>query len=168
MKVSGAISSWAAAVAGLLALGAAGSAADGTPPVMPLPHALTAVASPQGAGARPVQLTLTGRAELQCGRVGPGPVVVTLPAGERMPATIPAAAVSVNGTTPAAVTRNGRAVSLTLPRPRGVICDVIGPGTVTVSFRRAAALGNPAKPGLYTVTLKVGGQTETGRLRVVA
>lgn len=168
MRISGLVGSSAAALAGLLAAGAAGSAADGTPPVMPLPHTLTAVALPARAGARPMQLTLTERAELQCGRVGPGPIVVTLPAGERWPATIPAAAVSVNGTAPTAVTRDGRAVALTMPRPGGVICDVIGPGTVTVRFRRSALLGNPGKPGLYTVTLKVRGQTQSGRLRIVA
>lgn len=170
MRISGLGSSaaFAGLLAGVLATGAAGSAADGTPPVMPLPHTLTAVAQPARAGARPMQLTLTERAELQCGRVGPGPVIVTLPAGERMPATIPAAAVSVNGTAPTAVERAGRAVTLTLPRPGGVICDVIGPGTVTIRFRRSALLGNPGKPGLYTVTLKVRGQTQSGRLRIVA
>lgn len=168
MKVSSAIGSSAAAFAGFLTLGAGGSAVDGTPPVMPLGHTLTAVAEPARAGARPMQLTLTERAELQCGRIGPGPIVVTLPAGERMPARISPDAVSVNGAAPAAVTRDGRAVSLTPARPPGVICDVIGPGTVTVRFRRAAGLGNPGKPGLYTVTLKVRGQAETARLRIVA
>ena len=39
------------------------------------------------------------------------------------------------------------------PRPE-VMCDVIGPGRLTIAFSRAAGLGNPAAAGSYTVTAR--------------
>jgi hypothetical protein len=93
-------------------------------------------------------------------------VIVVLPAAERVPAAIGAADVLVNGGTPKGVVLTGHVVSITLPRTSGFTCDVIGPGTVTVVFTRAANLGNPATPGTYAVSLRAGRNSATARLIV--
>jgi len=108
--------------------------------------------SPAQAGARPVALTLRLGYEMQCGYPGPGPVVVQLPAAEMVPARIARTAVLVNGKSAPGVQVTGRAVMVALPPRPQVMCDVIGPGTLTVVFTRAAGLGNPSRAGNYTVT----------------
>lgn len=121
-------------------------------------------ALPATAGARPVRLELALRLDLQCGRPGPGPLLVSLPAAAAVPATIPRKAVLVDGAPPLAVFVMGHAVRLALPRPTGVTCDSIGPGTVTVVFTRAADLGNPARPGSYRIGLTLGSRGAVARL----
>ena len=32
------------------------------------------------------------------------------------------------------------------------MCDVIGPGRLTIAFNRSAGLGNPARAGAYTIS----------------
>ena len=84
---------------------------------------------------------------------------MSLPAASTVPDAIPRAAVLVDGHPPASVTVSGRVVRLGLQRPNGIICDVIGPGAVTVVFTRAAGLGNPKRPGGYPVTMRLGLRT---------
>jgi hypothetical protein len=145
----------AAAVAALLA----GAAAA-------LPQSATVAASPARAGARPAALTLRLSYEMQCSYPGPGPVVVRFPAAERVPARIAASAVLVNGKTAPSVGVAGRTVSVALPPRPQIMCDVIGPGTLTIAFTRAAGLGNPARAGSYVVTATRQGTSLAARLAI--
>jgi hypothetical protein len=113
-----------------------------------------------------VRLDLEMSFELQCGRPGGGPAFVSLPTASSVPERIPLAAVLVDGHPPASITVSGRVVRLGLPRPTGIICDVIGPGVVTVVFTRAAGLGNPRLPGRYLVTMRLGLQTAVATFAV--
>lgn len=103
-------------------------------------------------GARPVVVKLTLRYLMQCGYPGPDPIVITFPQRERVPATIAAAHVLVDGKPAPAVKVSGRVVTVSLPPPPQVMCDVIGRGAVKVAFTRAARLGNPTKVGKYAIT----------------
>lgn len=155
-----------AALAGLLV----SSGAATPPPVTPIARMLLPVGSAQAralparAGARPVRLELAIRLRLQCGRPGPGPVLVSLPAAVAMPATIARDAVLVDGAPPVSLFVKGHVIRLALPRPVGVTCDSIGPGTVRVVFTRAAGLGNPEQPGSYRIGLSVGTRGAVARL----
>lgn len=148
------------ALAGAAALAAAPAAAT---PLAPL----TATVSPRSAGARPVALTVKARfAELQCGRVVRGPLLLGLPQALRVPRRIAAAAVTIDGVATVGVRVSGHVLSLKPAPPKGVICDVIGPGTVTLAVRRGAGLGNPLRAGSYRLWLRLGAQTVAGRLVV--
>jgi len=133
--------------------------------VLPL-NTATAVATPATAGARPAALTLTLRYEMQCGRPGAGPIVVSLPAAERVPHAIARANVLVDGKAPRSVSVSGHAVTIALVLPHGITCMVIGPGTLTVSFTRAAGLGNPAAAGRYRAGVRVGARTFAPRFTI--
>lgn len=116
-----------------------------------LVHTATVMLSSARAGAEPVALTLELGYEMQCGYPGPGPVVITFPVAERVPAVLSRAEVLVGGHPAVSVGVSGHSVSVGLaPEPR-VMCDVIGPGRLTVQFTSAAGLGNPSRPGSYTV-----------------
>jgi hypothetical protein len=115
--------------------------------------------------ARPVALKLKFGSELQCGQpVGP-PLTVTLPAAERVPRKIAPSTVVVNGGKPSSVTVAGRMLTIRIPRPE-VLCDVIGPGTIAITFTRASNLGNPARIGTYHVSVHRGTQVVTGTLAI--
>jgi hypothetical protein len=102
------------------------------------------------AGARPVVVTLQLHYEMQCGWPGPGSLVFRFPAAA-LPARIPAGSVLVNGRHATATTSSAtpREVSVALPARPQIMCDLIGPGTVTVVFTRAARVGNPKAAGSY-------------------
>jgi hypothetical protein len=117
---------------------------------------LVARAAPSERGARPAALRLVLRTELQCGRLGGGPIVVVLPAAERMPAALHVGDVRVNGSALDA-SLTGHVVSIALPKTIGPTCDSIAPGTVSVVFTKAANLGNPVAAGTYPVSLRVRG-----------
>ena len=72
------------AVLGIAVSSAAGAEAHSVAP-QTLPASAAVTLSSPRAGARPVVLTLRMRYEMQCARPGPGPLVVTFPAGERLP-----------------------------------------------------------------------------------
>jgi hypothetical protein len=118
----------------------------------------TAQVRPRDAGAKPVQLTLTLRRELQCGRLRGSSVLVVLPRAFSLPRRIAPDAVAVRGAAPAgvSVSRATHAVRIALQPPHGIICDSIAPGSVAIVFAKAAALGNPAKPGSYDVSVTAG------------
>jgi hypothetical protein len=99
-----------------------------------------------------VALTLELRYEMQCGHPGPGPLAITFPAAERLPAGLTASDVLVNGHATTNVSREGRTVSVALPIQHGPLCDVIAPGVLKIVFTRSAALGNPAAAGTYSLT----------------
>lgn len=144
-------------------LPAAVTAAALATPVAPL----TATATPARAGARPVALAVTAPlAEVQCGRVVRGPVVLGLPRAMRLPALIRPASVRLQGAVPASVRVVGHTLVLQPAPPKGVICDSIGPGVVRIVVRPAARLGNPSRRGSYRLWLRAGAQTVSGRLVV--
>jgi hypothetical protein len=127
----------------------------------------TAVVSPATSGERPAALTLDLRYEMTCGQPGMGPVVVVLPATMLVPAAIARTAVLVRGRPAPSVYVKGHVITIGLPRPPLVICQSIGLGRLTVAFTRAAQLGNPIAPGVYTVRARVGGRTFTAALTIV-
>jgi hypothetical protein len=103
-------------------------------------------------GARPVTLTLQLRYEMQCAHPGPGPLVITFPAAERLPAQLAASDVLVNGHAATKAERNGHDVSVALPIQHGPLCDVIAPAVLKVVFTRSAGVGNPSAAGTYQLT----------------
>lgn len=108
------------------------------------------------AGARSVTVTVSLRTELQCGRLVGGSLVLGLPAEEQVPRTIAAAAVRVGRQASGAVSVRGHALTVTVPRATGVLCDVIGPGRVDVVLTRTANVGNPGRRARYAITVRRG------------
>lgn len=159
-----------AALAGLLA--PAGAAAPPRPvkPISPITirpiGTATASAVPARAGARPAKLSVSLRLEFQCGRPASLPIIVVLPAAERMPTALSRTDVLVNGRPPAAVSVTGHVVGLTLPRTSGITCYSMAPGTLAVVFLPTAGLGNPAAPGTYAVSIRSGGTSAVAHLIV--
>jgi hypothetical protein len=163
-----AVAATVAALAGILVPAGAAAPPKVQPiaPITILPvGAMAAQAVPAQSGARPAALRLTLRTELQCGRLRGGPVIVVFPAAERMPTTLQAGDVLVNGKALDA-SLTGHVVSIALPKTTGVTCDVIGPGTVSVVFTKAANLGNPMASGTYHVSLRVRGKIAVAPLVV--
>ena len=155
---------WTAAAGVLAGLACAAPSVAQTPPS----ETATVQVSPARVGARPVALTLTLGYEMQCGYPGPGPVVVQLPAAELVPARIARTAVLLDGKAAPGVQVAGHAISVALPPRPQVMCDVIGPGKLTITFTRAAGLGNPSRGGSYTVTATRGTTPVRARFSVVA
>jgi len=142
-------------------------AALGAGPIRPT-GSVTLEDSNGSAGAHPVALTFTMHYEMQCGRPGAGPFSVRVPEGFTLPASIPARDVLLDGKTPPSVIRSGRSLAVGIPTQTGVICDVIGPGVLTVQFKRAAGIGNAASPGSYSFRISVDGHVSaTAALRLI-
>jgi hypothetical protein len=120
------------------------------------------------AGAWPVVVGLRLRYEMQCGWPGPGSLVIRFPAGMLLPARLPAGAVLANGkvTTATGPTGASRDVTVGLPKRPQIMCDEIGPGTLTVAFTRAARLGNPKAAGSYVLRVAHGADRFAGRLAI--
>lgn len=112
---------------------------------------LTVIASPAAAGAHRVRFTFTLHYRMQCGYPGGGPLVVTFPAALKLPTRFSDGAVRLAGKSVAA-TIMGRRVSVTVAPHKGVLCDTIGPGSLTLRFMPAAKLVNPARAGSYRFT----------------
>ena len=118
-----------------------------------LPQAATVSLSSPRAGARAVALTLELEYDMQCGYPGPGPVVIELPAAERVPAALARSQVLLDGHPAVSIAISGHRVEIGLASEPRVICDEIGPGRLTILFSRAAGLGNPLRAGTYTVAV---------------
>ena len=138
------------------------------PVPLPLTGSATAVAAPATAGARPAVLTLKIRYEMQCGWPGAGPLVVSLPKAQHVPHTLAPRTVVVDGKPPASASLTGHVIVLGLPPRHGITCMLIGPGTLTVVFTRAAGLGNPAAAGSYPIAVRIGAHAFTPHLAVTA
>jgi hypothetical protein len=129
-----------------------------------LTPAASVSSSPSQAGARPVVLTLHLHYQMQCGYPGQGPVTIDFPLRMQLPRTIAAGSVLVDGKPTTRVTVSHNRVNVALRRRSGVICDILGPGTLTIVFGHAADLGNPSRAGSYVVTVRCGSLRLVARL----
>jgi hypothetical protein len=141
------------ATSGLLLPASAGIAGGGV-------EWATAVVSP-GLVSHRATLTLKLHFEMTCGRPGAGPVTVQLPA--KMQA-MPTLAVRI-GTAPTTAKVSGDQVTVQLPRPHGITCMSIGPGTLTLNL---AGVRNPASAGTYFVRAHLRNMAFTAQLAVRA
>jgi hypothetical protein len=124
------------------------------------------VVSSHAAGARPVAVTLRLGYPMQCGYPGPGPVSVWLPAAMTVPASLAPASVLVDRKPAYRLSRNGGKIVIGLAPPSGIMCDVIGPGTLTITFARTARLGNPRVPGTYHVRAAEGSHAFAAKVAI--
>jgi len=127
--------------------------------------AAAGVATPQTAGAKPARLKISLSLELLCAKPGPAAIVVSLPRAWRVPKAVAALAVWIDNSHPKAVAVSGHTLTLEPVTPTGT-CTVMGPGTITVKFTRAAKLGNPRKAGRYTVRASIGTQNFSARVSI--
>ena len=135
-------------------------------PAIGVPSAMTVSGSPHAAKAHPVRLTVTLRFEMQCGYPGAGPLVVTFPSTLKLPQRLVAGAVELSGK-PTAATVKGRQVTVTIPPHKGLLCDLMGAGSLTLTFTHAAKLANPARAGSYSFKASHGKRTFTAKLAVM-
>jgi hypothetical protein len=148
----------------LVPVAAAGQVPGPLPPIQAESPTLVVRALPAQAGARPVQLMLRLRGRLSC----TSPTVslaVGLSSSVRMPATLPAHDVVVDGVTARTAAIEGHVVALTA-RPRAKACGPFAGDTITVTFTDGARLGNPLTPGSYSVWMRAGVLAGTATLLV--
>ena len=126
---------------------------------------MAVTASPRTAGAHGVRLRLTLRYEMQCGYAGAGPLVVTFPSALKLPARFADGSVLLAGK-PVTATVSGRRVTMTVPPHRGVLCTMVGPGSLKLTFTQAAELTNPAHNGSYRFTATHGKRAFAARLAI--
>ncbi len=136
-------------------------------PVGLTPSASLSISSSR-AGERPVAVTLTLRYEMQCGNPGTGSLIVNLPAQEQLPASFPLASALLNGKHAHLTVAAGKELVVALPARRGVLCDVIGPGKLTLVLTKAAKLGNPVTAGPYAVSARAGSHSFHAALEITA
>jgi hypothetical protein len=145
---------------GITTTAMAGSSSTTTAPSMPSPTPLASsaslVPSSSRAGARPVSLTLKLHYEMQCGNPGSGSLVVVLPSRMRLPTRFQANVASLDGKRIAMTRGTGASLRVVLPPPPQVMCDLIGPGTLTLLVTKAADIGNPVAAGTYAVSARAG------------
>lgn len=147
---------------------ATGAAAFAAPPGAEGSGWAGATLSSAHAGARPVALVVSLHTELQCGKLRGGSLALTFPAAARLPRTVAPSAISVQGVRPSSVRLANRTLSITMPRPVGMTCMVIGPGIAKILVTRAAQLGNPAAAGAYTLSVRSGTETFEATLTIVS
>jgi hypothetical protein len=126
---------------------------------------MTVTAAPRAARAHGVLLTFTLRYEMQCGYPGAGPLAVTFPSAVKLPQRFADGAVRLAGKSIAA-TVTARRVTVTIPPHKGVLCNLRGPGSVTLAFTRTAKLANPARPGSYSFHATHEKQAFTAKLAI--
>jgi hypothetical protein len=127
---------------------------DGPAAALAAPPAASVSAAPATAGARPVVLTVRLRYGMTCRYPGPGPFVVVFPAQVRLPETIARTAVLVDGRPAFTVRTSSDVVTVGLPPPPEVLCQSFAFGTLTLTFTRAANLGNPTRAGSYPLVVR--------------
>lgn len=128
---------------------------------------MTASATPRMAGARAVRLRLTLRYEMRCGYPGAGRLLVTFPSAMHLPQRLAFGAVRLAGK-PRAVKVEGHRVTVTVPPHKGMLCDLMGPGALTLAFTRAAKLANSARAGSYVIKATHGGRFFAAGLAIEA
>jgi hypothetical protein len=104
---------------------------------------------------------------MQCNYPGAGALVVTFPSAVKLPRRLAAGTVKLAGN-PIAATVDGRRVTVTVPPPTGTLCSLRGPGSVTLSFTRAAKLANPARTGSFAFKVNHDGHAFTAKLAIKA
>jgi hypothetical protein len=145
---------------------AATSTTSPTPSPSPFASSASLTVSSNRAADRPVSMTLKLHYEMQCGSPGPGALVVTLPSSEQLPAHFSTSAALLDGKHVAVRLVSGKALRVSVPPPPRVMCDVIGPGTLTLQLTKAANLGNPARPGSYVVVARKSSRTFEATLHI--
>lgn len=103
--------------------------------------------------ARNVRVALTFHYDMQCGYPGPDPLVVHLPG--TLPSVVARGAVLLDGKPVPAVRSRGHVATIEMPPRPVVMCQSIGPGTLTIVFTRAAHVTNPGA-GRYRVVATKG------------
>jgi hypothetical protein len=154
----------AAAVAFTALLVSAPQAGASSRPIAP-GLSMTMAASPHAAGGNAVRLTVTLRYEMQCGYPGVGPLVVTFPSAFKLPQRFAPRTVKLDKK-PVAAKVEGQRVTVRIPPHKGVLCNLMGPGSVTLAFTPAAKLANPAHPGSYRFKATHGKRTFTAKLAI--
>jgi len=147
---------------------ATGAAAVAAPPGAEGSDWASASLSSVHAGARPVALVVSLHTELQCGKLRGGALALTFPAAARLPRTMLASAITVQGRPPSSVKLANRTLSITISRPTSVMCDIIGPGTAKILVFRAAQIGNPPAAGVYKLGVHYGTETLEATLTIVS
>ncbi|HZQ82317.1 MAG TPA: hypothetical protein VFB25_10135 [Gaiellaceae bacterium] len=130
-----------------------------------LTQTMTVTATPKAAAAQAVRLTVTLHYEMQCGYAGAGALVVTFPSAVKMPKQFAAGSVQLAGK-PVKALLQGRRVTVVVPPYKGLMCDVLGPGSLALTFTRSAKLANPAQPGSYRFTATHVNKAFSGMLTV--
>lgn len=147
---------------------ATGAAAVAAPPGAEGSDWAAASVSTVRAGARPVALVVSLHTEMQCGKLRGGSLALTFPAAARLPRTIAASAIAVQGTRPSSVRLTKRTLAITMAPPLGMMCDSIAPGTAKIVILRAAQLGNPATAGTYKVGVHYGTEVLQATLTIAS
>lgn len=114
---------------------------------------LALTTSSHTAGAHDVRVTAVMRYEMQCGYPGVAPAQLTWPGA--VPAHISPTTVLVNGKPARAVSVRGHRISVGMPSRPQVMCDVIGPGRLTIVLTSRAGVANPAV-GAHAVVVTKG------------
>jgi hypothetical protein len=135
--------------------------------VIPTPSLAVSLSS-HAAGARPVAVSIVMHYEMQCNWPGPGVLTIRFPGSMVLPEQVASSAVLVDKKVVTGVRVSGRTVSVPLPQRPRIMCDLIGPGTVTVSFSRAAKLGNPKAAGSYSVLATHASDSGTGHITITS
>lgn len=125
--------------------------------------AFAVLLSSHAAHARNVRVTLTFHYDMQCGYPGQQPLVLQLP--QHVPASLARSSVLLDGKPAPGVQVKGRKVTVEMPPRPIVMCDSIGPGTLTIAFTRAAHLTNPAT-GRYRVSAVKGLSSYSAPVRI--
>lgn len=129
--------------------------------------AMSVIASPQTPSAHPIRLLVTLQYDMQCDYPGAGPLVVTFPSTMKLPHRFASRTVKLSGK-PTASTINGHRVTVTIPPPSGTLCSLRGPGSLKLTFTRAAKLANPARAGSFSFKATHDGHSFTARLAIKA
>jgi hypothetical protein len=147
---------------------ATGAAAVAAPPGAEGSDWAAAVVSNRHAGAHPVAVAVSLHTEMQCGKLRGGALALKFPAEMRLPTTIAASSVAVDGVQPRTVKLANRTLTITMPFPKGVTCMVIGPGTAKIVVSRGAQIGNPTAAGTYNLGVHYRTETSQAKLKITA
>jgi hypothetical protein len=112
---------------------------------------MTVTSSSHAAGAHGIRVTAVLRYEMQCGYPGVAPVQLRWPGA--VPAHLARTAVLVNGKPTRSVSVDGHRVSVGMPPRPQIMCDVIGPGKLTIVL---AGVANPSAAGSHVVVATKG------------
>jgi hypothetical protein len=106
--------------------------------------------------------------ELQCGQLRGGALALTFPAAVRLPPAVAASAIAVDGVQPRSVKLAQRTLTITMPLPKGVLCNSIVPGTSKILVSRGALVGNPTAAGTYALGVHYRTGTLKAKLKITA